>query len=106
MAEAGVFDVLSPLGFTVHCTRRYWEFIVTYKHPVLVGGEAEVAHTLAEPNEVRRSRKDPNVLLFYRCTAPCWLCAVAKHENGSAFLITSYPTDPIKMGETMWTTSK
>ena len=101
-----VLEVVTPLGFTVRCTRRYWEFIVTHKHPVLRGHEVEVSQVLADPDEVRRSRKDPTVLLFYRGSVPRWLCAVARREDGSGILITAYPTDAIKAGERIWTRSR
>jgi len=101
-----LIEVATPLGFTVRCTRRYWEFIVTHKHPVLRGRDAEVAQTLADPDEIRRSRKEPSVLLFYRGGVPRWLCAVARREGGSGFLITAYPTDTIKAGEAIWTRSR
>lgn len=106
MKEELQFEVATPLGFTVHCTRTYWEFIVKHKHPVLLGREEEVARVLADPDEVRRSRKDPQVLLFYRSTSPRWLCAVARREDSTGFLITAYPTDAIKIGKTIWTRSK
>jgi hypothetical protein len=51
-------DILTPLGFSVTCTRARWQFIVSYKHPVLAGREKEIEATLSDPNEVRRSRKD------------------------------------------------
>lgn len=106
MAETPQFDVATPLGFRVRCTRAYWQFIVTSKHPVLAGREAEVALTLSDPDQVRRSRRDPDVLLFYRGSSPRWLCAVVRQPNGAAFLITAYPTDAIKAGEQIWTRSR
>lgn len=102
-----LFEVKTPLGFTVRCTRKYWDFIVSYKHPVMAGRERDVARTLADPDEVRRSRKDPAVLLFYQQAADRrWLCGVSRREGGIGFLITAYPTDAIKAGETVWTKSK
>jgi hypothetical protein len=68
--------------------------------------EGELQQVLADPDEVRRSRKDPNVLLFYGGAGSRWLCAVARREDGTAFLITAYPTDAIKAGDTTWTRSK
>jgi hypothetical protein len=79
---------------------------VTHKHPVLQGRETEVAQALVDPDEIRRSQKDPRVLLFYRGSAPRWLCAVTRREDGSGFLITAYPTEAIKAGETIWTRSR
>ena len=106
MSEAAHFEVLTPLGFVVRCTGAYWRFIVSEKHPVLAGHEAEVSATLADPDEIRRSRKDPQVLLFYREAKPRWLCAVVRRSDGAGFLITAYPTDAVKAGERIWTRSR
>lgn len=106
MTDALLFEVLTPLGFSVRCTHSHWEFIVTYKHPLLRGHETDVERALADPDAIRRSRKDPNVLLFYRGTAPRWLCAIARREDGTGFLITAYPTDAMKAGEAIWTRSR
>ena len=75
------------------------------KHPALRGHEVEVAQVLSDPDEVRRSRKDSTVLLFYRGRSPRWLCAVARRQDGAGYLITAYPTDAIKVGERIWTRS-
>jgi len=105
MAEY-LFEVTTPLGLVVRCTRSYWNFIVTQKHPVLAGHAAAVRETLADPDEIRRSRHDTAVMLFYRGDAPRWMCAVARAAEGDGFLITAYPTDAIKAGEVIWTKSK
>jgi len=98
-----LFDVTTPLGFRVRCSSSYWQFLIANKHPVMQGREAEAAQVLAEPEEVRRSRKDPAILLFYRRSAGRWFCVAARREEGTGFLITAYPTDAIKAGETIWT---
>ena len=97
------FEVLTPLHFTVRVTRRYWELIVTMKHPVMQTRETAVQTVLQAPDEVRRSRSDPAVLLFYRSEQPGrWLCAVVRRLNDDGFLITTYPTDAIKEGQQIW----
>ncbi len=101
-----VFEARTALGFSVRCTRKYWEFIVRYKHPSLAGREEEIRRVLEDPDEVRRSRRDPEVLLFYRGVKSRWLCAVARREDKHGFLIAAYPTEAIKAGETLWTRSK
>ena len=106
MSEDLQFEVSTPLGFAVHCTRVYWQFIVSEKHPVLAGRDAEVRATLSDPDEIRRSRRDPHVFLFYRGKEPRWLCAVVRRGDGAGFLITAYPTDAVKAGERIWTRSK
>jgi hypothetical protein len=67
------------------------------------GREADVQTTLASPDEIRQSKTDVEVLLFYRRTgARRWVCVVARRLNGDGFLITSYPTDDVKEGERIW----
>jgi hypothetical protein len=98
-----LFQVVTPLGFRVRTSQQYWNFLVTEKHETLRGREDAVAEALGDPSEVRRSRSDPNVFLFYRVERPGrWLCVVTKRLNGEGFIITAYPTDAIKEGETVW----
>jgi hypothetical protein len=69
----------------------------------MVGRELNIESVLATPDEVRRSRKDQAVYLFYKLERDGrWLCAVVKRLNGDGFLITAYPTDAIKEGEPIW----
>jgi len=98
-----ILEVLTPLGFRVRVTRAHWELIVAVKHPVMTGHEKEVEETLQHPSEIRQSRSDATVYLFYRPKRlGRWVCAVAKQLNGNGFLITAYPTDAIKEGERIW----
>jgi hypothetical protein len=98
-----VIDVLTPLGFRVVCTGEHWERITTIKHPPMRGRISEVIATLSEPDVVRRSVHDPNVILFHREVAPRWVCAVVKRADGIGYLITTYPADKVKSGELLWT---
>jgi hypothetical protein len=101
--EEILFEALTPLGFWVRVTRGYWALIVTVKHPVMAGREADVRETLENPVEIRLSRSDPSVYLFYRPErSGRWMCAVAKRLNHGGFLITTYPTDAIKEGVQVW----
>ena len=98
-----LFEVMTPLGFRVRVTRGYWELIATIKHPVMAGRESDVKATLTQPDEIRLSRKDGNVHLFYRQErVGRWVCAVTRRLNGEGFLITAYPTDTIKEGNHLW----
>lgn len=103
MADEIFFEITTPLGFIVRVTERYWTLIVTIKHPVMSGQEDHVQSALMKPDEIRRSRNDPSVYLFYRLERPKrWTCAVVKRLNGDGFLITAFPTDAIKEGEQVW----
>ena len=102
-AEELLFEVTTPLGFNVRCSRRYWQLITTIKHPVMAGHEADVKAALQSPSEIRRSKSDAAVYLFYKVErAGRWVCAVARRQNGDGFLITAYPTDAVKEGEVIW----
>ena len=100
-----LFEARTPLDFRVRLPRARWELIVTVKHPVMAGRESDVHQTLELPDEVRQSRIDAAVLLFYRAERiGRWTCAVVKRvDNDDAFVVTAYPTDAIKEGETVWT---
>ena len=104
MADTDVlFEVRTPLGFSVRVTRVRWELIAMVKHPVMAGRESSVRLALESPDEVRQSRGDPEVLLFYKAEAARrWVCAVAKRAAGHAFLVTAYPTDAVKEGVRIW----
>ena len=103
MADEILFETSTPLGFIVRVTRSYWTLIVTIKPPVMRGRENDVQSALMKPDEIRRSRNDPAVHLFYRLERPKrWTCAVVKRLNGDGFLITAFPTDAIKEGELVW----
>jgi hypothetical protein len=91
------------LGFTVRVSLSYWDIITQIKHPIMTGREEDVQTTLTQPDEIRQSRSDPNVYLFYKLQQEKrWICAVAKRLNGDGFLITCYPADVIKEGEIIW----
>ena len=98
-----LFEVLTPLGFRVRVTRERWQLITTAKHPVMAGREEVVKTTLQNPEQVRQSRSDSQVLLFYHGEGSSrWVCAVAKRAADQGFLITAYPTDAIKEGDQVW----
>ena len=98
-----LFEVRTPLGFSVRVTKARWELITTIKHPVMNGREAIVKLALASPDEVRQSRSEATVFLFYTADGTRrWVCAVAKHAGNDAVLVTAYPTDAIKEGTRVW----
>lgn len=62
----------------------------------------EVKAALAKPEQVRQSRHDASVLLFYRSGVRHWVVAVARHAQADGFLVTAYQTDAIREGEKIW----
>jgi hypothetical protein len=98
-----LFEAGTPLEFSVRVTTNRWNLIITAKHPVMAGREGLVRTALEAPDEVRQSRIDLQVLLFYKAEATKrWTCAVVKRVAQGAFLITAYPTDAIKEGVRIW----
>ncbi len=97
------FEVATPLGFSVSVTRERWSLIFSVKHPVMGGREADVQAALRSPDEVRRSRRDQSILLFYKVERPGrWTCVVVRRVEDEGFLVTAYPTDAVKEGESVW----
>ena len=96
-----LFEVATPLGFSVRTSTEYWQKILT-KHPDLVDRLELIKNALAAPDEIRRSSRDDAILLFYLTNEKRWAVAVARRLNGDGFLITAYQTDAIKEGETIW----
>lgn len=96
-----LFEVVTPLGFSVRTTADYWS-LIEGKHPKLRGRAQDVAQVLVYPDQVCQSRQDSTVYLFYRADQHRLLCAVAKRLNGEGFLVTAYPCDEIKEGDRVW----
>tara|TARA_B100001971_G_C17710725_1_gene296322 strand:+ start:154 stop:468 length:315 start_codon:yes stop_codon:yes gene_type:complete len=93
------FEVKSHLGKKIRVTKEYWDKIIETKHRVMKGKENIVKETLKNPSELRTSRKDPKVFLYYKKLNGKHNCVVCKHLNGDGFIITTYITDRIKAGE-------
>ena len=61
---------------TVNRLRGLGQLSFASKHPVMAGREASVRLALESPDEVRQSRTDPGMLLFYKAEeARRWVCA-------------------------------
>ena len=104
MNDEPIFEVFTPLEFHVRTTSSYWELIVNVKHPAMYGHERDVEEVLRYLDEIRQSRSDPHVYLFYRLERPDrWICIVVKQLDNDGLIITTYPTDTIKEGQRVWT---
>lgn len=96
-----LFFIPTPLGFSVRTTSSHWELILR-KHPEVTGKESAIQDCLRKPEQVRRSKQDRTVYLFYASDPPYYIVVVAKRLNGEGFLITSYLSDKVKEGELVW----
>lgn len=99
--EETFFIARTPLKVEVRTTTGYWEYLITMKHPVMKGKEDMVKTALQFPDEIRQSKTDRDVFLYYKQFDKLY-CVVAKHIGMKGFLITAYPTDKVKEGGSIW----
>ncbi len=97
-----LFDVQTPVGFRVHCYQAYWLRKIVAQHPVMAERMDDVIRALTAPDEIRLSRIDEHVYLFYAQGEKRLVCAVAQQASGEGFLITAYPADKMKEGKAVW----
>ena len=93
------FEVTSKLNKRIRVTKEYWGKIVETKHRIMKGKEEMVKATLEYPDQIRKSKKDLDVYLYYKKINGNHNCVVAKHLDGDGFIITTYITDRIKAGD-------
>lgn len=73
----------------------------------MVKYKTEVKNALKDPDEVRRSKQDPRVHLYYKSIGKVSICVVADHQDRKeAYIITKYLTDRIKEGEQIYVKDK
>jgi hypothetical protein len=64
--EEAFFVAKTPLNVEVRTTTGYWKYLITMKHPVMKGKEDMVEAALQFPDEIRQSRTDKDVFLYYK----------------------------------------
>ena len=102
MKEDYYFEINTPLDVKIRTTKEYWEYIIKIKHRTMQGKEDVVKEVLIFPDEIRRSKIDEDIYLYYKKSDKIY-CVVAKHTGRNGYLITAYPTDKVKEGEIVWT---
>lgn len=95
-----LFEV-HPFGFPGSHHRRLLATTVNQASH-LSGRLDDVLLALTAPKEIRVSRHDAEVFLFYRPGIRYWVVAVAKRLDTEGFLVTAYQTDIVKEGEKVW----
>lgn len=100
-----IINETTPLQVTIRLSDNRWNEIIEKKHPILQGKLDLVKRALTSPVEIRRSRTDHAVHLYYAKEpgTPYHVCVVARHIYPDGFIITAYRTDRIKEGERVWT---
>lgn len=107
MVENVLFSVRTPLGVTIRTTKEYWKRITTTKHPSIAKHKKDVQQALKNPDEIRRSRQDTNVYLYYKNIGKVHVCVVIDQiDLTEGYIITAYLTDRIKEGEEIYVKNK
>lgn len=98
----------SKIGRIVELTQERKEHILEF-HPDVESYLMKIPSTLESPDKIRRSRHNPEVLLFYKYFPEIrrgkYFVAVAK-VNERSFILTCYLTDKIMTGETIYEKNK
>jgi hypothetical protein len=98
-----LFEVETPIGFKVRLTAERWDTIRLEKHLEMRDRLADTQLTVEHPDEIRQSSYSSEDFLFYRVEGVRqFVCAIARREDGSAFLVTAYTTRRVKRGELLW----
>ena len=74
------FTIKTPLNVEVRITVGYWEYLIAIKHPVMKGKEDIVKTVLQFPDEIRQSKTDKDVFLYYKHSDRLY-CVVVKHAE-------------------------
>ena len=65
--------------------------------------EEDVKEIIRNSDEVRQSKTDERVILYYRMVKKMrYICVVVRHENKHGYVITTYLTEGMKEGNTVW----
>ena len=97
------FQVETSDGVMIRTTKEYWQRIITTKHPSIAKYESQVKNILSNPDEIRRSRQDSRVHLYYKSFGKLYICVIADHVTSKeGYIITAYLTDRIKEGEQIY----
>jgi len=86
----------------IRISKEYWQKIIDIKHPSMKDKFAEIQKTIAEPDEIRKSKTAEDIFLYYRFFEDKYICAVLKFLNGDGFIVTAYHTSKIKEGDAIW----
>lgn len=101
-----VFEVVSKFTKRIILTKGKYAHVCE-KHPEVFGELEKMKETLVSPQIVRRSMYDEKVWLFYRffeetVVTEKYLMVAVRIFNEEGFVVTSYFTDKVKIGEEIW----
>ena len=93
------------LGDKVDLPNERWDHIIK-EHPEVELHKSKIGEVLNDPAYVKRSRRDKDVLLYYRYYSDIfngkYLLVVVKKGRERSFILTCYITDEIRKGDALW----
>ena len=89
----------------IRLTAERWRHIIEREE--MIEQESKIKETLLLPDIIKRSNYDNDVYLYYKFypSTPVtskYLVVIAKVTEDDAFILSSFFTDKIKYGETLW----
>lgn len=95
---------IDVFGGLIELTDERWLHIIK-EHPEVARCKEKIQEVLANPDYVKKSSRDAEVLLYYRfyddISNGKYMLVVAK-KGFRSFILTCYITDMIKKGVTLW----
>jgi len=98
-----VFEVKAAFEKKIKLTEERLNHIL-FKHPEIINNVDKIKFTLIYPDLIRKSQYNSSIWLYYRFYKKLtkYLTVVVKLYNKEGFVVTSYITDRIKLGEELW----
>lgn len=100
---AFLFELIDRFGRRIKLTEKRWNHIAE-THPELKDMLKDLKGAMEDPELIKRSVYNKNVVLFYRYYGHIYegkyMCVVVRLDEES--IITAYITDRIKKGEVVW----
>jgi hypothetical protein len=105
-----LFTVVDPRGITISCSEQQWQEHVLLNHPFMEKRLDDVINTLQRPFLIFADSLKPDTNCYYQMHVKnnrYMKVIVVLRTKQKAELITAYPTDSGKKGETLiWPLSK
>jgi alanine-alpha-ketoisovalerate/valine-pyruvate aminotransferase len=101
-----IFEITDQFHREIALNEERLKHILT--HPEIKRGELKkIKETVLIPDFIKQSKQDANVWVYYKLydktpVGKKFVAVIAKILNHHGFIITSYFTDKVKEGKTIW----
>lgn len=100
-----IFIVKDQFHREIRLTKERFEHIS--ERPELKESADQIKETVLVPEIIKQSKQDKNVWLYYKLYSKTpvtrkYLVVIVKILNSEGFIITSFYTNKVKRGETIW----